>query len=452
MATMKKAMSGARTFLEHEGRRTLHEATRGEYGSLRDVDSVAFQLMTGTMIIFNTIVLGVEADHPELDVIWNFFDQFFLFFFIVELYMRLRHHGFCTFFCRAGDDLKWNYLDTFLVLLGITDIYLLPFILYEEQEMGRHHPVHETLRIMRLMRLLRMLRVFRLMRLKFVRQLMFFMTSFGKAATALLGGVGVFLTFAYVWAILITNLSKNHHTAETDQYFGSVGRTMNSLFIVITLDGWADIAREARVATGIPGMFQFFIFWIFVSFFVITSLLAGVVSEQMAHSESERETRFKTQREERLRTVMRDLRAMVKLVCANHAADRTITEDELEDFIEAIGDSHVGAVLYDEYHVEADVLRCLFDIGDIEGTRVVDIDDLLASLLRLVRNEPNCREMLVLQHEVRRLGWLLSNLMPATKMQTVPLDAAARKLLEHRFKVGPAEAEEELAYMEDEDE
>ena len=31
MATMKKAMSGARTFLEHEGRRTLHEATRGEY-------------------------------------------------------------------------------------------------------------------------------------------------------------------------------------------------------------------------------------------------------------------------------------------------------------------------------------------------------------------------------------------------------------------------------------
>ena len=51
---------------------------------------------------------------------------------------------------------------------------------------------------MRMMRLLRMLRVFRLMRLKFVRQLMFFMTSFGKAATALLGGVGVFLTFAYV--------------------------------------------------------------------------------------------------------------------------------------------------------------------------------------------------------------------------------------------------------------
>ena len=37
--------------------------------------------------------------------------------------------------------------------------------------------------------------------------------------------------------------------------------------------------------------FQFFIFWIFVSFFVITSLLAGVVSEQMAHSEAERETR-----------------------------------------------------------------------------------------------------------------------------------------------------------------
>ena len=40
--------------------------TRARQGSLRDVDSVAFQLMTGTMIIFNTIVLGVEADHPEL--------------------------------------------------------------------------------------------------------------------------------------------------------------------------------------------------------------------------------------------------------------------------------------------------------------------------------------------------------------------------------------------------
>lgn len=133
----------------------------------------------------------------------------------------------------------------------------------------------------------------------------------------------------------------------------------------------------------------------------------------------------------------------MNVVCAKHLSDRRISEEELEDVIEAIGDSEIGTVLYEEFHVEADVLRCLFDVADFDGTREVDLDDLLGSILRIVRNEPNCREMLVLQHEVRRMSWLLSMLLPSARLQIGPLDAAARRLLELRHKVTPVEEVEQ---------
>jgi hypothetical protein len=240
-------------------------------------------------------------------------------------------------------------------------------------------------------------------------------------------------------------------THESDRYFGSVLTTFQSLFIVMTLDGWADIAHQAQLSTGYDCVFVFFVFWILTSTFLLASLMSGVVSEQMAQFNKDRAEAVMTQREERFQVLINQLRILVKTV-THGRLDGKITEQELEDMIELIGET-IGEQLFHEFSVDAEVLRCLFDVCDYSNRRRVNADDMLDCLLRLTRNEPNARELIILQYNVQRINYLLTHLLPS-ELQPQFQEKAARKLVELRLHIdreGPPEKTSQQGSQDDDD-
>jgi hypothetical protein len=402
---------------------------------LRDVESNAAQVLTGCVVIANAIVLGLEADYHDWNFVWHFLDHFFAIYFAIEVWARLRKRGVTYFFCRAGVDLKWNYFDLMLALTGLADLYLIPVLVlmnaYPEHA-DKRHPLHAVLRLIRLLRLMRMLRIVRLFRLKWVREILYYVENFTRASATLFGGVAIFAAIGYVFAILLTYMATGYPTQESDRYFGSVLTTCRSLFIVVTLDGWADIAHQAQLATGYDSIFIFFVLWIMTSVFLLASLLSGVVSEQMAQFSSDRHESMMAKREERFQVLINQLRALIKTV-THGRMDGKITEHELEDMVELIG-ATIGDQLFREFHVDAEVLRCLFDVCDYSNRRRIDSEDMLDSLLRLTRNEPNSRELIILQYNVQRINYLLTHLLP-NELQPKFQEKASRKLVELRLYV-----------------
>jgi hypothetical protein len=129
--------------------------------------------------------------------------------------------------------------------------------------------------------------------------------------------------------------------------------------------------------------------------------------------------------------------------------DGKITEQELEDMIELIG-ATIGEQLFHEFSVDAEVLRCLFDVCDYSNRRRVSAEDMLDSLLRLTRNEPNARELIILQYNVQRINYLLTHLLPS-ELQPQFQEKAARKLVELRLHIDRGGAGDDGSKFEDDD-
>jgi len=395
-----------------------------------DVDSTEFQLVSGFFICLNAVVMGVQTDRPDLVFVWLFFDHLFVFFFTCELVARVKKRG-CAYFSFKGEDAMWNYLDLFLVGFGLVDLFVVPFFLGEElDEVGEEkeagipksrevHSMHmlRLIRLARLFRLLRLLRVVRLFRMNFFRGLLHFATSFLKASQTLVGGMIIVSLFMYVMAIFITNLVKNGPVSDDathqkgQELFGTIADTMTSLFVVMTLDGWSEVARVAADSSGMWFMWPFFVGWIFMSTFVLASLMSGVLSEQMSQADAQKSKQKLERHLNRLDNVMKDMRVILNSATLKHT-DGQISEDELEDVISKLGSEPLGQVLLNEFGIDADTLRCLFDVSDFDNTRSVEVEDLLAGVERLVQDKPNARELLVIQFEVKRVHALLQDMLP----------------------------------------
>ncbi|KAI2507740.1 hypothetical protein MHU86_6636 [Fragilaria crotonensis] len=89
------------------------------------------------------------------------------------------------------------------------------------------------------------------------------------------------LLFFYVFCVLFTNVwSGLYAEGYLDQnYFGNLGLTFVTLFQVMTLDSWAEVARQVMVYE--PwAFFGFFVFILFTAFFIV-NLVVAVICESL---------------------------------------------------------------------------------------------------------------------------------------------------------------------------
>ncbi len=219
------------------------------------------------VIIFNAITLGMSTSEsinavigPTLKVV----DKMVLMLFVAELALKFFAYGIRGFFSNP-----WNVFDFIVVGLG-----LLP-------DKGGL----SALRGLRVIRALRLLSVIPQMR------------AVVQALLDALPGMGAVIIMIsivfYVFGVMAT-LMYGH---DFSQWFGTLGRSLYSLFQIMTLESWSmGIVRPVMEVH--PYAWAFFVPFIVITAFSVLNLFIGLlVNTMQAAVEEENEAEFENLRE-----------------------------------------------------------------------------------------------------------------------------------------------------------
>ena len=214
------------------------------------VESHWFQNFIITVILINGAILGIQTIEgltPSSMLILDMIDKICLTIFVIELSMKLVIYR--TSFFRRG----WNIFD--LVIVGISLI-----------------PASGQLSILRALRILRLLRL--ITTVDSIRRVV----SGMLIAIPGVGSVGaLLLIFFYIGAVISTTLFGDLFP----QWFGNLGRSMYSLFQIMTLESWSmGIVRPVMEA--FPYAWIFFIPFIMVTTFMVLNLFIGIIVDAIA--------------------------------------------------------------------------------------------------------------------------------------------------------------------------
>lgn len=217
------------------------------------------------VILFNAVILGVETSDSvmaEFGPLILMLDAICLTIFVVEILLKLFARG--RRFFRDG----WNIFDFLVVAIALV-------------------PSSGGLSVLRALRILRVLRV-----ISVAPSLRRVVEGF---VTALPGMGSVFLLMGilfYIGAVIATKLFGTcaactpDQAAQFDAWFGTLGRSLYTLFQVMTLESWSmGIVRPLLEVY--PYAWMFFLPFILVTTFAVVNLLVGLIvnSMQDAHAE-----------------------------------------------------------------------------------------------------------------------------------------------------------------------
>ncbi|MBX2848190.1 MAG: ion transporter [Acidiferrobacterales bacterium] len=245
------------------------------------VESKGFQSFIIAVIIINGIVLGVQTSRtlsPATMQLLDFIDMACLAVFCVEILMKFVVYRLGFF--RSG----WNIFDLAIVVIALV-------------------PSSGSLSILRAFRILRVLR------------LVTAIASFRRVVSGMLlaipgvGSVaGLLLLVFYISGVLSTMLFGE----DFPQWFGTLGKSMYSLFQIMTLESWSmGIVRPVMEVQ--PYAWVFFIPFITITTFTVLNLFIGIVVDAMAtvkEAETEELHKDHTDIESMLADLQREVKAL----------------------------------------------------------------------------------------------------------------------------------------------
>lgn len=222
------------------------------------------------LIIFNAITLGISTSdwaQENIGAFLDVLDRIVLTIFVIELLLKLYAYGL-NFFRNS-----WNIFDLLVVGVG-----LLP------STAGL-----SALRGLRVIRAMRLLSVIPQMR------------AVVQALLDALPGMGAVIVMIsivfYIFGVMATIMYGNAF----DEWFGTLGRSLYSLFQIMTLESWSmGIVRP--VMEVFPTAWAFFVPFIVITSFSVLNLFIGLLVNTMQQAvEEETEAEF-----EKLRTLVRE--------------------------------------------------------------------------------------------------------------------------------------------------
>jgi len=248
--------------------RTKMSAGRAKVYDL--VESSRFKNSIMGVIIFNAITLGMSTSQTimgEIGSVLSVVDNVVLTIFVGEL--LLKFYAYRMSFFRSA----WNIFDLLVVGLGLL-------------------PSQEGLSALRGLRVIRAMRL-----LSVVPQ----MRAVVQALLDALPGMGAVIIMIsivfYVFAVMATLM----YGASFPDWFGTLGRSLYSLFQIMTLESWSmGIVRP--VMAQYPSAWAFFVPFIVITAFSVLNLFIGLLVNTMQGAvEEDTEAEF-----ENLRTLVRD--------------------------------------------------------------------------------------------------------------------------------------------------
>ena len=247
------------------------------------VESDLVQKIIIGLILLNALTLGLETNSvlmKEYGQQISFLDNCILSIFVIEILIKLGYRKLSFF--KDG----WNIFDFIIIGIALA-------------------PATGSLSV------LRTLRIFRAMRLLSV------VPSMKKVTQALLSAIpgilsvgSIILLIFYVSAVLATNFFGD----DFDTWFGNIGRSMFSLFQIMTLESWS-MGIVSPVMELFPWAWTFFVPFILVTSFAVLNIFIGIIVDAMQSQNTEKEnsaTEAKLKHEASLQKEMSLLRKEIK--------------------------------------------------------------------------------------------------------------------------------------------
>lgn len=261
--------------------------------SMRDrigifIESDKVQISITALIVINAIVLGLETS-PSVVLSYgsllSLLDTVILAVFIIEIAIKMAYRGLGFF--KNG----WNVFDFLVVSIALI-------------------PASGPFAVVRALRILRVLRL-----LSMVPQMRTVVQAFIMAIPGMLSIVALILLIFYVSAVLATNLFGQDFPV----WFGHIGRSMYSLFQIMTLESWSmGIVRP--IMELYPYAWVFFVPFILLTSFAVINLFIGVIVDSMQSQHRQVSNELKTESsliEEKLDTVEQELEELRRLLQKN---------------------------------------------------------------------------------------------------------------------------------------
>lgn len=202
-----------------------------------------FNMFMGGAILTNTVWIAIEIDFGPKEGTafadrfgWMAVNTLFLGVFLVEILVRMHWE--------RADWVKgmWNWFDTLVFLCGAFDVWVLTFIEAKLDSM-------QALSALRLARLIRLVRMVKLV--KNLHGLYVIVMAFVHALQSMMFLGGIMFFGMMIYAIFATLLIGRNSAFDevvingdsVEDRFGMVYRSMYSLFELMTLEGWEQVAR-----------------------------------------------------------------------------------------------------------------------------------------------------------------------------------------------------------------
>lgn len=213
------------------------------------IESGLVQLTIIALIVLNAVVLGLETSAPVMAAIGPFLgalDRALLVIFVIEITVRIIAHG--DKFFRDS----WSIFDFLVVAIALV-------------------PATGQLSVLRALRVLRTLRL-----LSSIPQMRRVISSLLASIPGMFSVLVILMLLYYVFAVIATNL----FGGDFPQWFGNLGRSLYSLFQIMTLESWSmGIVRP--VMEVYPYAWAFFVPYILIVTFTMLNLFIAIIVSAM---------------------------------------------------------------------------------------------------------------------------------------------------------------------------
>mmetsp|Transcript_2189 Transcript_2189/g.4612 ORF Transcript_2189/g.4612 Transcript_2189/m.4612 type:complete len:725 (+) Transcript_2189:143-2317(+) len=239
------------------------------------------ELFFGVLILLNAIVMGIgiefslRGNQTGADIIFVI-EMFFLVVFIVELGLRIQADG-CAFFSLHNFS---GLFDLAIIAGSVMEVIL--------ALAGAGSGALAAVGAMRVLRLLRIGRVARLLHV--CKPLWLLLASLLEALQAVFSVFCLLFILLYICSLVLC--LELGHLPDLQKYFGSVGSSMYTHFMIVTLEGFPSVAKAAGEQCWI---WYFYIVLVVVCFnVVLLNLVTGIVLEHVTRCGAD-EDRFLSQ-------------------------------------------------------------------------------------------------------------------------------------------------------------
>lgn len=219
------------------------------------IEGNTFQNTIIGLIIINAIILGMETSDSIMQSygIWlKAVDSLILKVFVIEIALRLSIYRW-SFFTRP-----WSVFDFVVVAIALVPA-------------SEAFAAIRALRVLRILRLISMVPTMR----KVIEGLLLAIPGIASVST-------IMMLFFYVFSVIGTHL----YSETFPEWFGTLGRTMYSLFQIMTLESWSmGIVRPVMEVH--PSAWLFFILYILVTTFTMLNLFIAIIVNAMHSGEDE---------------------------------------------------------------------------------------------------------------------------------------------------------------------